>query len=82
MKWGIFPARTLALGVAAQGRRSLAFFAGLAFSRDPEAVRADASFQPLFEFFLPFFFICGTKSSSVCEIPQTLAPRFLAVRKS
>jgi Kef-type K+ transport system membrane component KefB len=34
-----------------------AFFAGLAFSRDPAAVRADASFGPLFEFFLPFFFI-------------------------
>jgi len=34
-----------------------AFFAGLAFSRDPIAVRADASFQDLFEFFLPFFFI-------------------------
>ena len=34
-----------------------AFFAGLAFSRDAEAVRLDASFDPLFDFFTPFFFI-------------------------
>jgi Kef-type K+ transport system membrane component KefB len=34
-----------------------AFFAGLAFSRDPVAVRADASFQALYELFVPFFFV-------------------------
>ncbi|MBD3317401.1 MAG: cation:proton antiporter [Chitinivibrionales bacterium] len=34
-----------------------AFFAGLAFSRDPEAVALDASFDPLYELFTPFFFI-------------------------
>ncbi|KAI9129665.1 cation:proton antiporter [Acaryochloris sp. CCMEE 5410] len=34
-----------------------AFFAGLAFSRDPHAVRIDASFGTLYEFFVPFFFI-------------------------
>ena len=34
-----------------------AFFAGLVFSRDPKAVRMEASFEPLYEFFTPFFFI-------------------------
>ncbi len=34
-----------------------AFFAGLVFSRDPDAVRFDASFSTLADFFIPFFFI-------------------------
>lgn len=34
-----------------------AFFAGLLFCRDPEAVNLDASFSTLYEFFVPFFFI-------------------------
>ena len=34
-----------------------AFFAGLAFSRDPEAVRMKTSFTSLHDFFTPFFFI-------------------------
>jgi len=34
-----------------------AFFAGLVFSRDPQAVKMEASFLPLYEFFTPFFFI-------------------------
>lgn len=34
-----------------------AFFAGLAFSRDPEAVKTDKSFVYLYEFLTPFFFI-------------------------
>jgi Kef-type K+ transport system membrane component KefB len=34
-----------------------AFFAGLAFSRDPEAVKLDTYFDPLYDFFAPFFFI-------------------------
>jgi Kef-type K+ transport system membrane component KefB len=34
-----------------------AFFAGLVFSRDPQAVKIEASFLPLYEFFSPFFFI-------------------------
>ncbi|MBD3323436.1 cation:proton antiporter [candidate division KSB3 bacterium] len=34
-----------------------AFFAGLVFSRDPEAVHFDASFSALYELFSPFFFI-------------------------
>ena len=34
-----------------------AFFAGLAFCRDPDAVNFDASFTTLYDFFVPFFFI-------------------------
>jgi len=34
-----------------------ALFAGLAFSRDPQAVRTDARFAYFYEFFTPFFFI-------------------------
>lgn len=34
-----------------------AFFAGLIFSRDPDAVRLETAFMPLQAFFVPFFFI-------------------------
>jgi Kef-type K+ transport system membrane component KefB len=34
-----------------------AFFAGLVFSRDPEAVKMEASFQSIHDLFVPFFFI-------------------------
>jgi len=34
-----------------------AFFAGLVFSRDEEAVKREGSFMPLYELFSPFFFI-------------------------
>lgn len=34
-----------------------ALFAGLAFSRDPDAVRTDGGFTYLYEFLTPFFFI-------------------------
>jgi Kef-type K+ transport system membrane component KefB len=34
-----------------------AFFGGLAFSRDPQAVKLDAYFDPLYDFFTPFFFV-------------------------
>ena len=34
-----------------------ALFAGLAFSRDPQAVHADTRFAYFYEFFTPFFFI-------------------------
>lgn len=34
-----------------------AFFAGLAFSRDPERVRMEAKFDPIYDLFMPFFFI-------------------------
>ena len=47
-------------GVAAYLGFSLAIgalFAGLAFSRDPEAVRSDARFAGVYELLTPFFFI-------------------------
>lgn len=34
-----------------------AFFAGLIYSRDPEALRMETSFNTLYDFFVPFFFI-------------------------
>ncbi|MFW5800545.1 MAG: cation:proton antiporter [Spirochaeta sp.] len=34
-----------------------AFLAGLSFSRDPEAVKTEQSFQALYDFFVPLFFI-------------------------
>lgn len=34
-----------------------ALFAGLMFSRDPEAVRTESNFENLYRFFTPFFFI-------------------------
>lgn len=34
-----------------------AFFAGLVFSRDPQVVKLEYSFEPIYEFFTPFFFI-------------------------
>jgi len=46
-----------------------AFFAGLIFCRDPEAVKIDASFNILYEFFSPFFFV---------GIGLSLAPEALA----
>ncbi len=34
-----------------------AFFAGLVFSQDPDAVTLDTSFSTLYKFFVPFFFL-------------------------
>ncbi|PRQ02384.1 High-affinity Na(+)/H(+) antiporter NhaS3 [Enhygromyxa salina] len=34
-----------------------ALFAGLMFSRDPEAIRAEHSFEPIHALFVPFFFL-------------------------
>ncbi|HKJ85031.1 MAG TPA: cation:proton antiporter [Spirochaetia bacterium] len=34
-----------------------AFFAGLAFSRDPDALRAHIAFDAIYDIFVPFFFI-------------------------
>ncbi|MFP4496991.1 MAG: cation:proton antiporter [Vulcanimicrobiota bacterium] len=34
-----------------------AFFAGLAFSRDPKSVKIDANFESIYDLFSPFFFI-------------------------
>jgi len=47
-----------------------AFFAGLAFSRDPRAVKSEASFQPLYELFCPFFFIHIGMGFSTAALPS------------
>lgn len=48
-----------------------ALFAGLAFSRDPEAVRTDARFAYFYEFFTPFFFIyIGMQVASEAIVPS------------
>ncbi|MEM8808198.1 MAG: cation:proton antiporter [Cyanobacteria bacterium P01_G01_bin.38] len=47
-----------------------AFFAGLVFSRDPDAVTFDASFGTLAEFFVPFFFINIGLSLDVQVLPN------------
>ena len=49
-----------------------AFFGGLAFSRDPEAVRLDVYFDPLYDFFTPFFFI----SIGMSVDPETFGAAF------
>ena len=49
-----------------------AFFAGLVFSRDPEAVTFDASFGTLSEFFVPFFFINIGLSLDVQVLPNAI----------
>jgi Kef-type K+ transport system membrane component KefB len=46
-----------------------AFFAGLVFSRDEEAVKMEASFMPLYQFFTPFFFL----GIGLQIMPETLA---------
>jgi Kef-type K+ transport system membrane component KefB len=33
------------------------FFAGLMFSRDPDSVKIDGAFEPIYDFFAPFFFL-------------------------
>lgn len=47
-----FMARSLGFSLAIG-----AFFAGLLFSRDPQAVKMEGSFLPVYELFSPFFFI-------------------------
>ena len=45
-----------------------AFFAGLVFSRDPQAVKMEASFLPLYNLFSPFFFYCHRSASGSRDI--------------
>jgi len=47
-----------------------AFFAGLAFSRDPRAVRLDSSFEVIYDLFTPFFFI----GIGLRIVPNSLLP--------
>jgi Kef-type K+ transport system membrane component KefB len=50
-----------------------ALFAGLVFSRDPLAVRVDASFGALYELFVPFFFIGIGLSIDLAALPAGAA---------
>ncbi|MEJ2130711.1 MAG: cation:proton antiporter [Gammaproteobacteria bacterium] len=49
-----------------------ALFAGLAFSRDPQAVRSDARFENFYELFTPFFFIHIGMQVDPAAIPLAL----------
>jgi len=46
-----------------------ALFAGLLFSRDPEAVRTESGFDAIRDFFMPFFFV-GIGLSVELDSPQ------------
>jgi Kef-type K+ transport system membrane component KefB len=62
-----------------------ALFAGLAFSRDPEAVRTDGSFTYFYEFLTPFFFIhigLQTDLGSLLQAMDTGAVLFVAAALS
>ena len=49
-----------------------ALFAGLAFSRDPEAVHTDARFGYFYEFLTPFFFIHIGMRTDLSALTETL----------
>jgi Kef-type K+ transport system membrane component KefB len=51
-----------------------AFFAGVIFSRDREAVRMEASFENIYHFFMPFFFIWIGISISPSAITGSVLP--------
>ncbi len=70
-----------------------AFFAGLVFSRDPDAVRMEASFSTIYNLFVPFFFIgiglsfdpqAAVSSLGIGAVLSVVAilPTFLAVTGS
>jgi Kef-type K+ transport system membrane component KefB len=46
-----------------------ALFAGLVFSRDPRAVRLEASFEPVHELLAPFFFVAVGASLDLGALP-------------
>lgn len=51
-----------------------AFLVGLVFSRDPEAVKMEASFQPVYELFSPFFFIGIGFGIDLASLGGAIAP--------
>jgi Kef-type K+ transport system membrane component KefB len=53
------------------------FLAGLVFSRDPVAVRLDASFDSLYDLFVPFFFLGIGLAVNVNTLGPALAPASL-----
>ncbi len=50
------------------------FFAGLIFSQDREAVKLETSFESLYEFFAPFFFVLIGVSIPVSSLGDALVP--------
>jgi len=54
-----------------------AFFAGLIYSRDPQAVKMQTSFTPLYEFFTPFFFIGIGLDIDPNTLTNALGPGFV-----
>jgi Kef-type K+ transport system membrane component KefB len=51
-----------------------AFFAGLIFSRDPEAVKMESSFLPIYDLFSPFFFIGIGLQMDLAALTAALGP--------
>jgi len=51
-----------------------AFFAGLAFSRDPDTVRVEASLEPVHELLTPFFFIALSYGASPASLATAGVP--------
>lgn len=51
-----------------------AFFAGLAFSRDPETVRVEASLEPVHDLLTPFFFIALSYGLSPASLASAGVP--------
>ena len=47
-----------------------ALFAGLVFSRDPRAVRVEASFQPVYDLLAPFFFFAVGAQLDLAELSE------------
>jgi Kef-type K+ transport system membrane component KefB len=54
-----------------------ALFAGIAFSRDPVAVRVEARFDDLYAFFVPFFFIGIGLSVEPGDLTGSLVPALI-----
>lgn len=49
-------------------------FAGLIFSRDPDAVKSDAAFDPIYELFKPFFFLGIGFHVNPAALPDAVGP--------
>ena len=56
-----------------------AFFAGLIFSRDPDAIKFDASFESLHRLFAPFFFIGIGLAIDLSALSTALAPAVVLI---
>lgn len=54
-----------------------AFFAGLVFSRDPQVLKSDSTIEPLYEAFIPFFFVGLGFYMSLPHLGSGLGPGLL-----